>query len=313
MIKKLQKEIFWIVLLPPMAVLFIVFVVADVTDILYLYHDWQNALTEHEWYVYILKSISTSVCALIIAAVILRVIAKYISRRITAPVEDAITKQNRFVADASHELKTPVSVINANIAVLERNYGENKWMKYIKDEGHKMTILVNQLLNLSRLDYEVDASEHVVAQRESFDAVDALTAATLPFDSIAFEKNANINVECSGTIVVSGNRNDFKEIISILIDNAIKHVNVGGEITVATNNSRGGTSITVSNTGSTISSEDLPHIFDRFYKGSGESKYDSYNFGLGLSIAKALADKNGYVISASSENGKTHFILEVDA
>ena len=294
----------------PMFVLLVVIVAVDVSHIYSMYTDVINELTTSEWRLYLLKTVLISLGGLALAAILLSIVAKYLSRKITKPVEESIAKQNRFIADASHELKTPVSVINANIAVLENQYGENKWMKYIKEEGHSMTLLINQLLNLSRLDYEAGRENIENKETEQFELVETLTETTLPFDSIAYEKRAVINIECDREVIAPGNRNDFKEIISILVDNAIKHTNEGGEITVSSNNAKGITAA-VSNTGDKINPHDLPYLFDRFYKGSHSDDKDGYNFGLGLSIAKALADKNGYDISVTSDNEKTTFLVSL--
>ena len=190
-------------------------------------------LDTSNWLTSITVSVGLSFIALLFAALLFFVVAWYLSKKVTAPVEEAITKQNRFVADASHELKTPVAVINANIAVLEHEFGENKWMNYIKEEGHSMNMLVNQLLSLSRLDHEKEKSGRKKGKIEaSFNVYDSIMEAALPFDSIAFEKEAIITTYCDREFTGRGYLSDFKQMIAILVDNAIDHVNRGGEITI---------------------------------------------------------------------------------
>ena len=271
-------------------------------------------LDTSNWLTSITVSLGLSFIALLFAALLFFVVAWYLSKKVTAPVEEAIAKQNRFVADASHELKTPVAVINANIAVLEHEFGENKWMNYIKEEGHSMNMLVKQLLSLSRLDHEKSESKKGKIEA-GFNVYDSIMEAALPFDSTAFEKEAIITTYCDREFTGRGYRSDFKQMITILVDNAIDHVNRGGEITIKARKVKGNIEVLVMNSGSAIPKENLPYIFDRFYKVKGdEQDYDSggkNNFGLGLSIAKALAEKNCFDLRAESENGTTSFIIGI--
>lgn len=275
-------------------------------------------LNTANWHFEIKVILFSSFGALVVTFLLLALMARYLSRKITRPIQEAMEKQNRFIADASHELKTPVSVINANISVLEREYGESKWMKYIKDEGNRMTKLVNELLSLCRMDFEArDTSCAPVAS--TFDASEVIMETSLPFDSVAFEKGIALSTECGQPHICKGSGEDFKKILSVLIDNAIGHTEKGGQITITATPSSGTfffardtkLRVDVRNTGSVISSEDLPRIFDRFYK-SRASRGNHYNFGLGLSIAKALADKNGFRISAGSDSCSTTFVLVMD-
>ena len=272
-----------------------------------------------DWIAEIRNVAVVSVLGFILAAIILAFIANSISARIVRPVEEALIKQNRFIADASHELKTPISVINANIAVLEKECGENKWMRYIKEEGVLMNELINQLLSLCRTDYQAESTQPERV-REIFELSDVLFEAALPFDSIAFENNVSIDTEGIKSFNVRGSRGDLRQITTIIIDNAVSHAGNYGEVFVRTELCDAGSflgirnkvAVTVRNTGSVISEEDLPHIFDRFYKGSKEDSGRGSNFGLGLSIAKALAERNGYELIAESGGGETTFRIILD-
>ena len=288
-----------------------------------------------DWFRDILKCMGMSCLGLIFAALVFAAVSLYLSKKIVRPVEEALVKQNQFISDASHELKTPISVINANIAVLEHEYGENKWMGYVKEEGHKMNQLINELLSLCRLDHDMSERTKSVPV-DPFQMYDAIMEAVLPFDSIAFEKNVTISTKCSEDLRSKGSREDFQKIITILTDNAVTHVNFGGEIGIQVKHVKSALHVTVSNTGSVISEQDLPFIFERFYKAKGSAKTpakssakasakDSVsasvsgggsqdkagNFGLGLSIAKALCEKNGFTISARSKDGNTYFTVVV--
>ena len=245
-----------------------------------------------------------SVIGLIAAFGLFALIARKLSRSIAAPVEETIEKEKRFVADASHELKTPVAVISANADVLGKEIGQNKWLGYIKQEAGRMKDLVNQLLQLSRLDYEGGGDAAAVR----FDAVEAAMEAALPFESIAYEQGAKYKIKTPKALPAVGRPDDVKQIIGILIDNAFKHVDKGGQVMLEV---QGGILIRVSNTGKTISPDVLPHVFDRFYKEDESREYNAGSFGLGLAIAKALTERNGGEISATSFDGTTTFEVKL--
>lgn len=294
-------------------------------------------LDTSDWLTDILICICGSLLGLLLAALLFAAVARYLSNKVTRPVEESMVKQNHFISDASHELKTPISVINANIAVLEHEYGENKWMGYIKEEGHKMNQLINELLSLCRIDYDIREKNNT-SSSDPFQVYEAIMEAALPFDSAAFDKKVTIATECPEDLRSKGDRQDFQKIMTILTDNAVTHVNAGGEILIAVKQVKNTLHVTVSNTGSVISEQNLPYIFERFYKAkdtSGASKMSGAsagpeaaktaakvsaegtsegtagNFGLGLSIAKALCDKNSFTISARSRDNSTCFTVVV--
>lgn len=276
-----------------------------------------------------------SVIGLIAAFGLFALIARKLSRAIAAPVEETIEKEKRFVADASHELKTPVAVISANADVLGKEIGQNKWLGYIKQEAGRMTDLVNQLLQLSRIDYEGGGDAAAVR----FDAVEAAMEAALPFESIAYEQGAKYKIKTPKVLPAVGRPDDVKQIIGILIDNAFKHVDKGGQVmlevqggnggnqdagsgaanersgqndsTMMRSGHRGGIVIRVINTGKTIPPDVLPHVFDRFYKEDESREYNAGSFGLGLAIAKALTERNGGEISATSFEGTATFEVKL--
>ena len=247
----------------------------------------------------VLILIFISVLGLAAAFLIFALIAKRISSVIAAPVEETMQKQKRFIADASHELKTPVAVISANAEVLEKEVGENKWLGYIKQESGRMTGLVNQLLQLSRIDYQGEHGEKV---KTEFDVAEAVMEAALPFESIAYEQDAKYEIDAPGPLEAEGSPDDVRQIAGILIDNAFKHVNKGGMVTVSAGREDNSSAvIRVTNTGNGIPADVLPHMFDRFYKEDEAREYSDGSFGLGLAIARALTEKSGGSITAASD------------
>ena len=248
------------------------------------------------------------------ACCLFALLARALSRIIAAPVEENMQMQKRFVADASHELKTPLTVIDANAAVLEQSIGQNKWLDYIKEQTGRMSGLVNELLQLSNLE---EAKGAAPPQREKFDASEAVMAAALPFESVAFERGVTLETDAPDSLEAYGNRKDLEQLAAILIDNAVKHSPAGGtvQVSLATcaqrHGSREGAALTlhVANSGDAIPPEALPHIFDRFYRVDESRTHKAGSYGLGLAIAKGLAEKNGGSITVVSEDGRTEFTL----
>ncbi|MDO4803974.1 MAG: HAMP domain-containing sensor histidine kinase, partial [Lachnospiraceae bacterium] len=260
-----------------------------------------------------IETMLLSLAAFSAACLLFALMARFLSRAIVKPVEENMQMQKRFVADASHELKTPLAVIDANASVLEQTVGPNKWLNYIKEQTARMSALVNELLQLSNL--EEAGNSDSKQQHEQFDAAEAVMTAALPFESVAFERGVTLETDTPDTLNVQGCSQDLEQLAAILIDNAIKHSKPGGTVKVAlgTSTARRGwkeepvMELCVSNTGDEIPPDALPHIFDRFYRLDQSRTHKDNSYGLGLAIAKRLAEKNGGSIAASSENGVTEF------
>ncbi|MCR5754311.1 MAG: HAMP domain-containing histidine kinase [Acetatifactor sp.] len=296
MIEKLRKKIFWSVEGSALGVLFFILVVFN------LFHIFEEE--EEEWEM--LASLVASGLGLALAAIVFAVIARRLALLITKPVEETMTAQKQFIADASHELKTPIAVMMANISVLEKEVGENTWMTYIKEEGKRVSELVNSLLTLSRIDYEQDTA---FFERENvrFNLSDAILEAALPFESVAFEQGVHYELSVPEERFAQGIPGDIKQLVGILLDNALKNVDAGGTVRVSLEADRN--IISVKNTGNPIPKEALPNIFNRFYKADASRQYKGDGFGLGLAIAKALTEKNRGEIAVTSEDRITEFIV----
>ncbi len=256
-----------------------------------------------------------SLLAFAAACCLFALLARFLSRSIVKPVEENMQMQKRFIADASHELKTPLTVIDANAAVLEQSVGQNKWLDYIKEQSGRMAGLVNELLQLSHLEEASDAA--APRPSEPFDAAEAVLTAALPFESVAFEGGVTLETDTPDTLEAQGSRKELEQLTAILIDNAVKHSPPGGTVRVSLSPSSLGhgrkeepaLELRVSNTGEGIPPEALPHIFDRFYRVDAARTYRAGSYGLGLAIAKGLAEKNGGGLTAASGDGLTEFIL----
>ena len=235
----------------------------------------------------------------LISLVISVVIAWFLSRWAVEPVRVAFDKQKRFVADASHELKTPLAVISANLDVLTGETGENKWIGYIRGEIKRMSKLVKDLLYLAKCD-----SQEVKYQFYSFDLSRAVMSSVLPFESTVFEQEKTLETDIAENVQYTGDENAIKQIVVILLDNAVKHTEQGAVIKVSLSVSGNKKVLSVRNTGAGISAEDQKRIFERFYRTDKSRARDTGGYGLGLSIAKSIADIHHAKLTVSSVEGE---------
>ena len=224
----------------------------------------------------------------------------FFSRWAALPAEEAYKRQRQFIADAGHELKTPIAVIGANIDVLEHEIPDNKWLGYIKIENSRMENLVKDLLYLARND-----SERTETGRLPFDACRATAYAALPFEGAAFEQKKNFRISIpEQSITVTGDEEKIKQAVIILIDNALKNSDAGESIEVRVTREGRFCCITVYNTGRGIPEKDREKIFDRFYRADSSRARATGGYGLGLAIAKSIAVSHRGKISVESEEGK---------
>ena len=235
----------------------------------------------------------------LISLVISVVIAWILSRWAVEPVRVAFDKQKRFVADASHELKTPLAVISANLDVLAGETGENKWIGYIRGEIKRMSKLVKDLLYLAKCD-----SQEVKYQFCSFDLSRAVMSSVLPFESTVFEQEKTLETDIAENVQYTGDESAIKQVAVILLDNAVKHTEPGAVIKVTLSVSGNKKVLSVRNTGAGISAEDQTRIFERFYRTDKSRARDTGGYGLGLSIAKSIADIHHAKISVNSVEGE---------
>lgn len=219
------------------------------------------------------------------------------------PVEESYNKQKQFVADASHELKTPLTTINTNIDVLLSQSNstdeEKKWLQYIKSETERMTKLTNDLLYLARLDHTEDNPVKCVG-RFSETAENVI----LTMEAVAFEKSISFSYEITPDISVYAPEEQLKQIIMILLDNAMKYTPVGGQIDLSLTRGKSDAVLTVRNNGEGIGEEDMKHIFDRFYRADKSRARESGGYGLGLAIAKSICESCGGDIEVASKKGE---------
>ena len=223
----------------------------------------------------------------------------------TRPVEKAWKQQRQFLSDASHELKTPLTVILSNAELLEQTALPDKparWTDNILSEAGRMRSLVEEMLTLARADNMVRTA--VMAE---VSLSDVAADCALAFEPVAFEAGKPLEYQIADGTLVLGDGDKLRQLISILLDNAIKYGADGGTITLSLQKTDRQARLTVSNPGDPIPPEQLGRLFERFYR-ADVSRGEKSGFGLGLPIARTIAEEHKGTLRAESDAGSTRFI-----
>lgn len=239
-----------------------------------------------------------------VALVIFFFLSVFLARKIVNPLEESYQKQKQFISDAGHELKTPVSVVSANAELLSRELGDNQWLQNIQYENERMGMLVGQLLDLARTEDTIPQMEHINLSR-------LVDGEALPFESVAFEKGLVLNTNITSNIGVVGNSTQLKQIVSILLDNAIRHSKEQGEVWLTLTKEHGFAKLSVINKGDEIPEEQRTKIFERFYRVDTARNSEDKHYGLGLAIAKAIATSHKGHIEVGCFNGFVEFRVQI--
>lgn len=282
-----------------------------VEEVSYGYHIAFADITEVEATVARMVAMLAGFWLLLMLAML--VITVFLSRYVTRPVARAWADQQRFVADASHELKTPLTVILADVSILQRSpektlEEQQAWVDSIGHEAQRMQDLTKDLLTLARDD--AGNEEQEVMSSVDFSAVVERTG--LQFEAVAFERGLLIEDNVAPGLRVTGDAGRLENLVKTLLENACKYAQPEQPINLRLKAEGKHAVLQVENAGS-ISAEDLEHVFDRFYRSDRARTQTDENasFGLGLAIAKSTVELHGGSIFASSANGKTCFTVKI--
>lgn len=221
------------------------------------------------------------------------------SRRAIAPYLKNMEAQKQFITNASHELKTPLTAISTSADVLAMEHEDNEWVKNIKTQAGRLSKLISNLVTLSRLD-----EENPFPVRAEFSLSDALWEISEPFVSVSQAKGKTYTLDVAEGLSVTGDRAAIQQMISILLDNALKYSPDGGSISLTARRSGKRAEISVSNTVDAAQCADTDRLFDRFYRADESHSNTVIGTGIGLSIAKATVQAHGGKISAK-QSGNT--------
>lgn len=221
------------------------------------------------------------------------------SRRAIDPVVQSAQRQKQFITDASHELKTPITVISTSLRVLEMEVGKQKWIDKAQAQTEKLTALVNSLVTLSRMD-----EEESPLKMSPFSISEAVTQTAESFRDFAAERGLGLHVSAAPALTYCGDEYAVRQLVSILMDNAVKYAAADSEIAVTLEKARHGVRLAVSNACEPIGEKDLSRMFDRFYRVDPSRNAATGGFGIGLSIARSIAEGHKGSITADYKDGR---------
>lgn len=230
-------------------------------------------------------------------------IVKMLTNWLIRPVEEAFLKQKQFIFDASHELNTPLSVIMTSAECLSKNPKETKWLDNIQSETERMNKLVLDLLNLAKYD-----NSHENRVLSVIDLSKLVEKSVLTFESLIYDKGLNLKYHIDQDVNFKCVDSEMKQLVEILVDNAIKHAYDKSTITVDLIKKKDEISLVVKNRGDKIPKEEQSKIFERFYRSDNSRNRNENRFGLGLAIAKNIVLSHNGKIYVECKNGYTSFI-----
>lgn len=239
----------------------------------------------------LLQSVTIAACVLLGCAALVLLLILLLSKRAVKPIAQSYEKQKQFITDANHELKTPLTLILANLDIAEDELGKNEWLEDIRTEGHRMTELVNQLVSLSRLD-----EENTVPNLTAMSLDELVRDAVADFTALSRSRGKELTSDIDRNVTVTGDEMLLRRLVSILLDNAVKYCDEGGEITVTLKQQKK-IVLTVENTYAAVASLELDRVFDRFWRADRARKFTG-GYGIGLSLAKAITEQHKGEITA---------------
>lgn len=241
-----------------------------------------------------------SLCATVVCIALICIIIVLFSKRAMDPVIQSNQKQKQFITDASHELKTPITVITTSLSVLEMEVGKQKWIDKAKAQTEKLKDLVNSLVTLSRMDEEENPLE-----QKNFDLSLALRETAESFSDFAESQGHPLKIEVEPDITYCGDEYSLRQLSSILIDNAVKYASENTPISFSLKREKKGVTVTTENECDSINEAELDRLFDRFYRADKARSGEKKGFGIGLSIARSICEAHRGEIRAVSDGKKT--------
>ncbi len=247
-----------------------------------------------------------SLLIFILLELVIIVASGKITKWITEPAESAFAKQKEFIADASHELKTPLAVIMASADEIKEKDENRKYIENIRYESDRMNRLITGLLNLSRLEDGEDTAGY-----KDEDLSRILNKTCLVYEGVAYEQGVTIQTDIEEGLHLKCSREEIEQMTATLLDNAVRHSYPNTAVRVIAGSVKGKNSISIRviNSGDPIPKEDREKIFERFYRGDRARGRDDNRYGLGLAIARRIANNHNGDIRADSENGDTVFLV----
>ncbi len=259
----------------------------------YIFLDWSSQLSYFRYFLIV----SISVCVAGFVLVFLFVVL--FSKAVMRPVAESYEKQRRFITDAGHELKTPITIIDANTEVIEMTQGESEWTDSIKNQVKRLTSLTEQITYLAKMEEGTDKVKFT-----DFSLSDAVQETVDQYKAYVISSGKTLNTKIENNISYNGDEQSIRQVVSLLLDNALKYSNKQGTIGITLQKS-GHITLQVSNTTDFIPAGKHDEFFDRFYRGDNSRNSHTGGQGIGLSIVKAVVQSHGGKVTCSSPDGKS--------
>ena len=260
----------------------------------------------------LLQLVKSLVAIGLISLIGLLFISIYLTNKSIIPIKEAFEKQKQFIADASHELKTPLAIIKTNTSLVlshpeDTIKNQTKWINYINSQADRMSELISEMLSLAKMDV---AENKLTLVPNNMSII--IESMILMFDAVIYENNINLETNISKDLHINGDKESLKKLFSIIMDNAIKYTDKNGSITVSLFSDKNKVKMIIRNTGEGIAPEDLERVFERFYRVDKSRDRETGGYGLGLSIASSIVKEHRGKIYARSKVGSfTSFIVEI--
>ena len=249
--------------------------------------------TLQNYYTFMALSIAISIASLLAICVMMIIFAT----KIISPIAESYEKQKQFITDAGHDIKTPITIIDADREILEMDIGENEWLDDIRRQTKRLTKLTNDLIYLSRMEEGTDIKE-----LSSFSISAVCQEEADSFSAVAMTRGLEIKSDIEDGIDINGSEEDVRKLLSILFDNAIKYANEGSEISIRVRKHGRTVTVTISNKAENMTEEQTKKMFNRFYR-ADSARTSGGGFGIGLAMAQAIAvSHNGKIIADLSDD-----------
>lgn len=242
----------------------------------------------------------TSVLLALLGLLAVLVLLLILSKRIVRPMAESYEKQKQFITDAGHELKTPMTIISADADLAEMECGENQWISDIRRQAQRLTALTNDLIYLSRMEEEQPKLQPI-----DFPISDVAEEMAQSFQALAQSQEKAFSLRIQPMLSCNGDEKAIRQLLSILLDNALKYSPAGGQLELRLEKQGRGLLLAVSNTtAQPVEQEKLLHLFDRFYRTDQSRSSQTGGYGLGLSIARSIVLAHKGKIRAESPDGQ---------
>lgn len=267
---------------------------------MYIYLDCERELST--FYNFLVVSVLASVGGIILVYLLVLVFSKIVFK----PVAESYEKQKCFITDASHEIKTPLTIIDASTEIIEMENGENEWTESIKNQVKRLTALTEKLVFLSRMD-----EESTKLTMLDFSISDAVLEVAEGFEPVAALQGKSLEIDVESNLSYCGDEPTIRQLVSLLLDNAMKYSNDNGSISISLKSSGKSRIILVTNSVEKIEKGRHDELFERFYRADSSRNSETGGHGIGLSVVKAIANahKGKAACFSNDENSITFKII----